>query len=809
MRHVAWTVPLTCTLLAAGCGENFDDAPVPGAAANAGSGGGQGGTGGPSADASDANQPETPVDSGPSDDGSSDGGDSDGGTDAGSCPSGYGDCDEDLSNGCETPLDTTENCGACGKACSADQQCMNDLCQLSCGTGTGDCDEDPATGCETDTTLTVDHCGACGNACASDNGTADCVDSSCAIECDSGWGDCDDDVSNGCEVQTATDTAHCGACGNECPVAAHASAVCIAGSCELPCDAGWGDCDGNSANGCETDLTNSGNHCGECSKTCAGQQQCLNSICQLSCSGSMGDCDSDPANGCETNLTSTPAHCSACGQACPAGGHGTATCANSVCGINCSTGWANCDSGLSNGCEVNLASDASNCGECGTACPTGTHGTPTCINSVCDLICATGWGDCDGALATGCEVNTEQTVNHCGYCGNACPTPAHATAKCVGGTCGYTCVSGWGDCNGLVSDGCEANLGTSTSHCGSCGTVCGSAHGTPTCSGGSCSIACASGYADCDGVNSNGCEANLSTDPDNCGACGHDCQSGICSSGLCGAWVLATEAATPVNIALSSTHVYWVTASSVRRVAKAGGAVETVVSGFTSLRGVGTSSTHVYFSDLGTSTGSIRRAPLTGSTSEAFVSTVASPLTLAIQGTTAFWSHSSGVDSKPMAGGSVTTIAQTSAAAISIAVDGEYVFYVLGGLQGSVGRDSVSSVQNAATLVQGLKLPSQLAIDDTYVYVTVNGDDVVKRVPKAGGTATQFATADGPVGILVDDQHAFVAAELGKQILQIPKAGGSAVVRKSNASSPTIIVGDSTRVYWIERDSSQIVMMVK
>jgi hypothetical protein len=273
--------------------------------------------------------------------------------------------------------------------------------------------------------------------------------------------------------------------------------------------------------------------------------------------------------------------------------------------------------------------------------------------------------------------------------------------------------------------------------------------------------------------------------------------------------VLASEAATPVNIALSSTHVYWVTASSVRRVAKAGGTVETVVSGFTSLRGIGTSSTHVYFSDLGASTGSVRRAPLAGTTSEAFVSTVTSPLTLAIQGTTAFWSHSSGVDSKPMAGGSVTTAAQTSQAAVTIASDGTYVFYVLGGLQGSVGRDSVSSSQDPLTLISGMKLPSQLALDDTYVYVTVNGDDVVRRVPKTGGTATQILTIDAPVGIFLDEQHAFVAAEGAKQIVQVPKAGGASVVRKSNASSPTIIVGDSTRVYWIERDSSQIVTMVK
>ena len=47
---------------------------------------------------------------------------------------------------------------------------------------------------------------------------------------------------------------------------------------------------------------------------------------------------------------------------------------------------------------------------------------------------------------------------------------------------------------------------------------------------------CASGFGDCDGVASNGCEVNLLTSKPNCGTCGHHCTGGAlasCCSGMC------------------------------------------------------------------------------------------------------------------------------------------------------------------------------------------------------------------------------------------------------------------------------------
>jgi hypothetical protein len=71
---------------------------------------------------------------------------------------------------------------------------------------------------------------------------------------------------------------------------------------------------------------------------------------------------------------------------------------------------------------------------------------------------------------------------------------------------------------------------------------------------------CTPGWGNCDGVASNGCEANLSTDAKNCGSCGHACGSGVaCAGGGC-----ATSTSVVLNFPLSTdtTHIasgtaYW------------------------------------------------------------------------------------------------------------------------------------------------------------------------------------------------------------------------------------------------------------
>jgi hypothetical protein len=148
------------------------------------------------------------------------------------CEPFLGDCDDDGRNGCEADLGTEENCGECGVRCEPQNalgNCATGVCTLDrCMDGFGDCDEDEENGCEVDLTSDLEHCGECDNPCMIENGTPGCEDSTCTIaSCDEGFLDCDDDPTTGCETTPATDPDHCGECDNPCPEAE----TCTRGTC--------------------------------------------------------------------------------------------------------------------------------------------------------------------------------------------------------------------------------------------------------------------------------------------------------------------------------------------------------------------------------------------------------------------------------------------------------------------------------------------------------------------------------------------------------------------------------------------------
>jgi hypothetical protein len=99
------------------------------------------------------------------------------------------------------------------------------------------------------------------------------------------------------------------------------------------------------------------------------------------------------------------------------------------------------------------------------------------------------------------------------------------------------CSAPLADCDGIAANGCEADLSTDPKNCGVCGNDCGPY-------GQCCGIAmcvqyagCSGGFADCDQNYCNGCETNNSTDSNNCGVCGNVCSvlhgTPTCSSGYC------------------------------------------------------------------------------------------------------------------------------------------------------------------------------------------------------------------------------------------------------------------------------------
>lgn len=147
--------------------------------------------------------------------------DDDAGSPEAGAEGGSGACADDqlLCSGQCVARDSTEHCGSCEVSCPADQTCVAGQCGCS-GPGTHLCNKK----CVADDAITSCGPSECTPCPTPRHGTALCDAGKCKASCEPGYLECEGQC-----VDTQSDDAHCGGCGNE--FACGSDRVCHDGHC--------------------------------------------------------------------------------------------------------------------------------------------------------------------------------------------------------------------------------------------------------------------------------------------------------------------------------------------------------------------------------------------------------------------------------------------------------------------------------------------------------------------------------------------------------------------------------------------------
>jgi len=470
-------------------------------------------------------------------------------------------------------------------------------------------------------------------------------------------------------------------------------------------------------------------HCAFCAPSradsCAEGQFCAEGRCLPGCARDQACRATSATPFCDLGTH----RCVACLAAPDCGAYAGAQprCTDGVCGFRCEAGRGDCDGLAANGCEVDLAAAVDHCGRCDNRCPAAPNGTARCASGACDIQCEGSRRDCDGDRSNGCEADIGGDARNCGACGRACPGASNATGICADGVCSHRCATGFGDCDGDPMNGCEADVRTSTSHCGRCGLACGPGG---ACVAGAC-VTCPAGQAFCGG----GCVA-LATDARHCGRCDLSCGSGLCVDGVCSARL-------------------------IRRVSE--------------MEGLVADADGLYYATRSNRT--IRRVSYDGATDELVLSYPEQTFALAADATNFYWSAGatdpSHILARPRAGGAVRELCAADCPNVwGVAVDSGNLLWG-SNPRGLVVRRDVSS---GAETTFG-PTPSgvwYVASNRRWIVAAISGQ--LHRIPTSGGVAAMFGTLPDPYyhALALDDADRVVIANSRTGgIVRIPVAGGA------------------------------------
>jgi hypothetical protein len=359
---------------------------------------------------------------------------------------------------------------------------------------------------------------------------------------------------------------------------------------------------------------------------------------------------------------------------------------------------------------------------------------------------------------------------------------------------------------GIVSKPADAgptcNVSSDVMNCGACGHVCPErANGIPSCSAGACGVACNQKTGNCDKDDTNGCETSLGDDPKNCGACGHDCEGGACTDGVCQPFALVGGEGTCNQIRLTATDVFWTAlGKGVDGCPKTGcgGIGASFLPLSTDGFGIGGSS--VYAENSGT--GDLFSCTIAGCAGQPTLlgSGLGDVHSIATDATAIYLANGGSVLACPLAGcpSGATPLASSQSNADNLVVAAGFLYWSEAFSPGRIWRYPIGPAsQPAQKLLDNVSGPTNLVVDDTKIFFNQSSDGAgtVYYIPIAGAAAaTTLTTVSTFIRALAGDATS-VFVGLDGSILQIDKATGAKKTLATGSFFTRGIAVDDKAVY--------------
>jgi hypothetical protein len=327
------------------------------------------------------------------------------------------------------------------------------------------------------------------------------------------------------------------------------------------------------------------------------------------------------------------------------------------------------------------------------------------------------------------------------------------------------------------------------------------------------------------------CNADLATDPHNCGACGHDCLGGACTASACAPILVASSQGKPFTLAVNETAIYWTNneANTIGYAPIDGGAAGVFVSfaGY-SPTGLALDANHIYWTRW--LEGLIGWVALDGGAPSSFSSQGIGPGTLAVQsGTLAVVNdqpftcqNAYSVVKMAVDGGGASIVAEGGTELPSVVLAMGSIYWANRGTAscdagGARGAVEGVPVRGGGRVVFTASEPDGLATDGTSLFwVNLNGGALgaasIVSQPLDGGVARVLASnLAEPLTIAVDDANVYWADWSNESIMRVRKDGSQAIPTTVATAQTDVysIALDAHFVYWADSTAGTIMKVAK